>query len=631
MLAALVHRGPDDQGMFSDERVTLGHRRLSIIDTSRAGHQPMACADGTIQIVFNGEIYNFKSERDALVARGRSFHTRTDTEVILALYETYGIAFLSRLRGIFALAIYDRRGGPKREKLLLARDHFGVKPLLYSERSGTILFASELKALLASGLVSKEVSCGALRQLLSLGSVYQPDTLVAGVKALPSAHYLLADRNGTRIERYWGYKNDRIAGLRQKSYQDQVAAFREALKESVRLQMVADVPVGAFLSGGVDSSLIVALMAQIAGGRVKTFSVGFEQGANAIDESHEAAIVARHLATDHTRVLVGSQEAVAHLHQFVRGLDQPSVDGFNSYFVSYAASQAVTVSLSGTGSDEIFLGYPWFAHMRARFGDSPIAPPKSGTQSWLFRLFSGASSHESDDDSVSEFRQAFGGLYHCYGPDWADKLLAPERRAGSPYRRFDQDLAACDELRSGAVLDRAGVLCLNSYTRNQLLRDIDACSMTHSLEVRVPFMDPVIADFALSLPISAKLNANERTLDPNASYDESGVKRIVCDVARKYLPAGLFSQRSKKGFSLPFEDWLRGPLAGLMSDMLSRDATIASGLFDPDAVGQVRQEFLAGRRPWSHPWLLMITEMWMRDVVRASASANTPPAYHATA
>ncbi len=591
--------------------VTLGHRRLAIIDISAAGHQPMSTAGGAIQIVYNGELYNFREERRALEVKGRQFRSQSDTEVVLALYQEYGEDFLARLRGIFALALYDRRGGPGREKLLLARDHFGIKPLLYAEAGGILIFASELKAMLASGRVAREVDGEALRQLLSLGSVIQPRTLLSGVSALPSAHYLIAERAGVRLRRYWSYATDRVLGLRARPYPEQVEEFAQVIGQSVIGQTIGDVPVGAFLSGGVDSSLIAALMAREAGGQVNTFSVGFEDGADAVDESHEAAEVAAILGTRHSRVLVGATEVAAHLDRFVHGLDQPCVDGLNSYFVSYAAAQAATVALSGTGGDEVFLGYPWFAQIGREFGTGPLSGGKR--RGWLRALLAGGPAAASGDGAG--LRETFGRLYHCFGPDPAHGLIAAERREELPRRGFAEDLEAADELRSGGALERAGVLCLNSYTRNQLLRDIDACAMTHSLEVRVPFLDPIVVDFALSLPPAAKMADLTRAASPGASYQESGVKRIVCDVARRYLPAEFFTRRAKKGFILPCADWLRGSLATVLADALSPAAVKNAGLFDADSVAEVIRAFRAGHSHWSRPWLLMIASLWHAQVL----------------
>lgn len=615
MIAAMRHRGPDDTGLFADENVVLAQARLAIIDTSSGGHQPMFSEDGQIVIVYNGEIYNFQAERQQLESRGYVFRTGSDTEVVLKLYQEFGEEFLSRLRGIFALAIYDRRDG--RNSVLLARDQFGIKPLLYTKTSKGIVFASELKGLLASGLIERTVDTQSLQQLLSLGSVYQPATLVAGVKALPAAHFMRIDASGVATKRYWSYGLDRVKGLRGLPYEEQVERFAALMRTSVRRQMVADVPVGAFLSGGVDSSLIVALMAREAGGHIKTFSVGFEAGADAADESHEAAEIATLLETDHSRIEISSRDMVAHLNNFVQGLDQPSVDGLNSYFVSHAAAQQVTVSLSGTGGDELFLGYPWFAAVE-RTIEQTLEGSHGRVNRLLSRLPMGRAlaarmAPQAIDPAL--FQEIFGRQYHCFGPDLAHELLSADGRKSAALRSLAAEIAACDELHHGSFLDRSSVLCLNGYTRNQLLRDIDACSMIHSLEVRVPFLDVDIADFAFSLPTSSKISISEETFNPYASYSQAGVKKIVCDVARRYLPTAFFETRAKRGFSLPYADWLKGPLSGVLNDCLSRQSVIAGGLFDPDAVDRVLADFHQGRRPWSHPWLLMITELWRRQVL----------------
>jgi asparagine synthase (glutamine-hydrolysing) len=287
------------------------------------------------------------------------------------------------------------------------------------------------------------------------------------------------------------------------------------------------------------------------------------------------------------------------------------VDGFNSYFVSYAASRGVSVSLSGTGGDELFLGYPWFGKIQHSVnGTSPFAE-----HSVVGRLLNLLKKEPRAPDAAS-FRELFGLQYHCFGPSEALDLLSSHRSVGIVAHSFAEDLAICDELPHGDWLDRSSVMCLNGYTRNQLLRDIDACSMAHSLEVRVPFLDVNIADFAFSLPVTSKLAMTRRTLDPLASYKESGVKKIVCDVARRYLPQKFFDARGKRGFGLPYEYCLREPLAELLSDTLSQETVRKAGLFDSTTVQRVHHDFLAGRRPWAHPWLLMITELWRQEVLR---------------
>ena len=305
MVGAMHHRGPDDHGVLEDGGVTLGMTRLAIIDTSSGGHQPMQTADGQISVVYNGELYNFREERRLLEQHGHQFRSSSDTEVLLRMYEHYGDDFLLRMRGMFAIAIYDKRRGPGRERLLLARDQMGIKPLAYARVGGRFIFASEIKALIASGLITSEIDPVSLRLLLTYGSVYQPRTILRDVQMLPPAHRLIVEGGREKVERYWSLGLDRRAGLRSRSFDEHVEEVAAVLEESVRLQMVSDVPLGAFLSGGLDSSLLVALMARhVRDGRLKTFSVGFEDEGSHLDETNDAERTARHIGTDHTRVVV---------------------------------------------------------------------------------------------------------------------------------------------------------------------------------------------------------------------------------------------------------------------------------------------------------------------------------------
>jgi asparagine synthase (glutamine-hydrolysing) len=311
MVAAMDHRGPDDSGLFRDNELVLGHTRLAIIDRSMGGHQPMSNADGSVWIIYNGEAYNFHEEREWLKKRGHRFSTASDTEVVLRLYEEHGQKFLGRLRGMFALAIYDRR--PPRPRLLLARDPFGIKPLLYSQIGRSLVFASELKALFASGLVERRIDPVALRLLLVHGSVPQPMSIVAGVQSLLPGHLLTYEGGAMRIERYWSLDTNRYAAIKAQAYPEMVQALRSVLEESVRLQMVSDVPIGAFLSGGVDSGITAALMARLGGKRLKTFSVGFSVEGSSIDETSAAQRLANHIGSDHTRVLVTGRDLLNQL------------------------------------------------------------------------------------------------------------------------------------------------------------------------------------------------------------------------------------------------------------------------------------------------------------------------------
>jgi len=633
MVAALDHRGPDDRGIYQDERVTLGMTRLSVIDLSTGGSQPMSNAQDTIHLVYNGELYNFQSERQIMESKGYSFSSRSDTEVVLHMYEHYGDDFLLRLRGMFALAIYDKRRGPGRERLLLARDQFGIKPLLYTRVAGRLVFASELKALLASGLVEREIDPISLRLLLTFGSVTQPRTMLRGVSMLPPAHFMVVEGDSERVERYWSLETDRHGDLRAQPYDECVAELRRRLEESVRLQMVSDVPVGAFLSGGLDSSLLVALMTKLKNTRVKTFSVGYETEGREVDESGEAARTAEFLGTDHTRVLVRSTDVRDALSHIVASLDQPSVDGVNSYFVSRAARSAVTVAISGTGSDELFAGYYWFTDMVREeslrkssawpaMARSLVAAVARYPALDPFILMRGGSKLLKARNCAG-FTTRYATKFTNFNALDAAHLIAPDlRRQAQAGRSPHYDLHAIDELPYGSTVERITGLCLRGYMNNQLLRDLDAVSMAHSLEVRVPFLDPEVADAALSLPESAKIGNGKVINAGQRSYLEAGTKRILMDVARPLLPEG-FDQAPKRGFVMPFSAWLRGPLREILEDTLSDERVRSRGLLDVQRVSAVRRGFTsapAGQLDWMGPWLLIVLELWCREVLEQSAT-----------
>jgi len=635
MVSALHHRGPDDSGVFEDTGAVLGMTRLAILDTSFSGHQPMLTPDGRIAIVYNGELYNFSEQRSLLEKCGYSFRSTSDTEVALRMYEHYGDDFLLRMRGMFALAIYDKRGGPGRERLLLARDQVGIKPLLYARVKDRLVFASEIKALLASGLISPEVDPVALRLLLTHGAVVQPRTILRGVHMLLPAHRLILEAGyQERVERYWSLGLDRRVDLRARPYQEQVEEVASALQESVRLQMVSDVPLGAFLSGGIDSSLLVAMMAQqVSDHRIRTFSVGFEDEGGEIDESDDAERTSRFIGTDHTRVVVSGVDVRDRISQIAYGLDQPTVDGVNSYFVSLAARRGVTVAISGTGGDELFAGYPCFGQMALDEMRQQSTPWKSLAKSLLASvarrpvLDSIVPMHGGYRFSLWRDRAGFLARYYATNPifesAWTARLLTQGLRSEAEAGRSPHyDLCPIDELSHGSVLERVTGVCVRGYTTNQLLRDIDAASMSHSLEVRVPYLDPVVADVALSLPDGAKMTAlPDSWWGKPASYRAAGTKRILLDIGKDLLPQG-FDTKPKRGFGMPFGFWLKGPLREVLLETLSEQSVGKRGLLDVRAVTAVKDQFLAGAIEWSQPWLLMMIELWAREVLDSSQAKS---------
>jgi asparagine synthase (glutamine-hydrolysing) len=621
MVKAMHHRGPDDRGVFTDSVVSLGMSRLSIIDLSAAAHQPMSNPDKTVWIVYNGETYNFQDERRLLAEKGHEFRSRSDTEVVLRLYEEYGDDFLLRLRGMFALAVYDKRRGPGKERLLLARDQLGIKPLLFTRVGNSLLFASEVKALIASGLVDAEIDPVSLRMLLTYGSVYQPHTILKNVSMLLPAHRLIVEGGAQRVERYWSLGLDRHSLREKADHSELVDRVSSTLEESVRLQMVSDVPIGAFLSGGVDSSLLVGLMTKIAGRRVKTFSVGFEAEGAELDESKEAEETARFLGADHTRVVLTGDDVKNKLDHLIYSIDQPSVDAVNSYFISSTASERVTVAISGTGGDEVFAGYPWFIDM-ARFEKERLSPFLSRLLTGLRRRMHRGSGNGYDQDFITRY----GNNYQIFGPYGTEQLLGPglrmEAQAGQPLRL---DLRAIDELPRARAVERVSALCLRGYTNNQLLRDIDAVSMAHSLEVRVPFLDVPLIDLALSLPAHSKLGEVTETAKPvhEISYRESGCKKILIESGHKLgiLPKDIDLQK-KRGFTMPFDPWMKGPLREFLDDALSDDAVRRRGYLQAEEVSRIRKGFYDGSVHWSQPWLLMVFELWSRKFIDRSSTAG---------
>jgi asparagine synthase (glutamine-hydrolysing) len=394
-----------------------------------------------------------------------------------------------------------------------------------------------------------------------------------------------------------------------------------AVAESLKLQLVSDVPLGAFLSGGVDSSILVALMARQVGDRVKTFSVGFDSEGAAFDESNDAARTAKYLGTDHTHVLVTGRDVRERIFHIACSLDQPTVDGVNSYFISWAARKGVTVAISGTGGDEMFAGYPWFQNMEA---DS-LRP-----RSWRTRMTAYLARQHIFDPILAGsygeglyrtrtqagFLSRYSLQYHIFGSRGAARLLVPAMHTSAKAGWAEHfDLQQIDELSSAGVLERVSALCLRGYTGNQLLRDIDAASMAHSLEVRVPYLDPVLADLVLSLPPKSKSGDGE-TSNPALvnTYRYTGAKKILIDAARSLLPPD-FDVQPKRGFTMPFDAWLKGPLKSVVSDVLSETSVRVRGWFDVTQVQRIQNEHKAGKVPWVEPWLLMMTELWAREIL----------------
>lgn len=581
MTHSMRHRGPDGSGLHLERPCGLAHTRLAIIDTSATGSQPMT-REG-VTLVYNGELYNFQEKRASLETDGITFLGHCDAEVLLALYIRYGVHCVEHLQGMYAFAIWDSR-----EKMLFcARDPLGIKPFLFAMTSKGFVFASELKAILASDMVSRNVNHNALRTLLERGSVTQPENILREVNWLLPGHSLkLRLGESPDINCFRSLRVGTI-DLKGADWPTIVDLCETNLRNVLRRQVVSDVPLGAFLSGGIDSSLLVALMAREQS-NLKTFSVGFESGleTDSEDESDDAAMIARHLGVSHTRVVVHRDEIAFNLRTIAQALDHPTVDGVNSWFVSKIASQELKVAISGTGGDELFAGYPWFEAMQ-----------NFARRSWVRRTVSCFCGET--------FSRTFDAQYRIFDSNTAT-MLSPETQ-----RPIPRD----DPLFNAETLSRVTGLVLSGYTRDQLLADIDTAAMSHGLEVRVPFLDENLLDFALSLPENAKIGFSN-PLAPLGSYAASGAKRLLLEIGSPLLPHG-FAWRKKRGFILPFDAWLRSILFSEMQDILSVDTTTRRGFFNPVIVQNVMEAFLAKKVHWTQPWLLIMTELWAQEILDA--------------
>ena len=623
MMAAMTHRGPDDEGMHATRGAVIGMQRLSIIDLA-GGRQPIFNEAGTIAVVQNGEIYNFRELRAELEGRGHVFRTKSDTEVIVHAYEEWGEECAAHLRGMFAFAVVDtRRETPAGPRLLMARDPLGIKPLYYARVNGALVFASEVRALVASGEVATEISREGLESYLLFGSVAEPVTLVEGVRSLEPGHRMSV-RLGTeageaRPEAYWDF-----AGEAKKAAERSLGPtgsalrmtakerVRERLEDAVRSHLVADVPVGIFLSSGMDSTAIAALASRERAG-IHTFTVVFPE-----QEYSEAAMARRtavRLGTRHEEMLLSGEDLEARLMEAVGALDQPTMDGVNTFFVSWAARQTgLKVALSGLGGDELFGGYSTFQTVPRAERLARVARRLPSAAQKAAAAVAGLGNRDGMGDAKRKMKALWrepAALPHAYF--FARALFAPEQAARLA-RRSSLEVARTawgewmEETACGAreLGEMAGVSCLEmrSYMVNTLLRDTDAVSMSQSLEVRVPLLDTPLVEFVAGLPEKAKRGAK---------------KRLLREALGELLPEEVAGQK-KRTFTFPWEKWLRGGLGRRVREGLEEPAGALETALDGQAVRDVWKEFQAGRTSWSRPWSLFVLNEWVRKNLKAAES-----------
>jgi asparagine synthase (glutamine-hydrolysing) len=595
MCDAMIHRGPDDSGFESRGSATVGVRRLAIFDPAN-GHQPMVTPDGRFTVVFNGAIYNFRALRDELSSTGTVFHTHCDTEVLLGAWERWGEGCLGRLRGMFAFAIWDALS----DTLFLARDPFGIKPLYYRSDGGRLIFCSEIGSMIAGGVFTAEVDPMSVADYLSWFAVPAPWTIYRGVFSLQPGE--LGVFRGGRLEMrtFWAF--DSACGDAEPcaTQGDFTRELRRRLEDSIRSHIAADVPVGAFLSGGLDSAAVVGLMSRATGSRLRTFSIGFEEAG--YSEAGPAEATARHFGTEHqTRILTGA-EVAGGIGSFLSACDQPTGDGVNSYYVSQTArAGGVTVALSGLGGDELFGGYPSFRDLPrlARWLPWWRTLPEALRAPVLERLGRGATRGRKLADFLRLARDMDGlnALQRrVFAAPQVRALLSPEVRAAVGDRpAFHPGLDRLKlELQGRGDFERISAWELRTYMADVLLRDSDVMSMRHSLEMRVPLVDRPLYEWLSRQPAAWK---------DTPRHPKGALAAAVEDL----LPPG-FSGRRKQGFTLPFPHWMRHELRPFVEETFSRESVARSGLFAPEATRALWGGFLSGgdTREWSRVWSLAV-------------------------
>ena len=608
MIEAQAHRGPDAWGAWSDENCALGHRRLSIIDLSEAGRQPMANDREDILITFNGEIYNFQQLRRELESHGRKFRTRTDTEAIIYAYEQWGVDCLAKLRGMFAFGIWDR----KRRRLFLARDRVGKKPLFYAQVGNRFLFASELQGILADREVPRDVAPQAIDAYLGYGYVPAPQTAFKGVYKLPPAHYLTLDFNGQgfdkRVERYWSL--DYGPKLRI-SEEEACVALREKMLDAVRLRMISDVPLGAFLSGGIDSSIVVGLMAMVSGAKVKTFSIGFNEAA--YDETAHARRIAERWQTDHHEFIV-EPDALSILPKLVRHYGEPYADSsaIPTFYVSQLTRRHVTVALNGDGGDESFAGYErYLANYLAERMQS--IPGVTTAARALGRIIPDSINPKSRARHARRFLSVASRPMAERYPRWLKmfqdeakpRLYSPEFR-GMLNGQTDELLKSMFPNGVTApidAVDAAMAVDVSTYLPYDLLVKVDITSMANSLEARSPFLDHEVMEFAARLPLEIKFRGKR-------------LKHLLKVAFADLLPPENVNRR-KMGFGVPVGQWFRGPLRELLRDALLSRQAVQRGYFSETEVGRLVEEHLERRADHSFQlWNLLMLELWHREFLQ---------------
>jgi asparagine synthase (glutamine-hydrolysing) len=589
MCQIIRHRGPDDQGIWTADGVALGMRRLAIIDRSH-GHQPMFTKAGTALVVFNGEIYNYRELRTRLIQRGHRFRTNSDTEVIVHAYDEYGDDCVSHLHGMFAFAIWDKR----RQRLLLARDRFGKKPLNYYWNGKEFIFGSEIKSILQCG-IPKRIDPIALDEFLTYRWVPTPHTIFQGVKKLPAAHILIFENGRVDVKRYWDLPFTQTSEDAERVAIEKIGVL---LRSAVKMRLMSEVPLGAFLSGGVDSSLVVALMSEAMSRPVKTFSIGFAE--EDYSELPYARRVAEYFGTEHHEYVV-RPDVIPILPELVWAYDEPFADAsmLPTYYVSKLAREHVTVALTGDGGDEIFGGYsayrreywisrmPLFARFVLRHGSTLMRDGTRGKNRLRSLL---------NDPAVRSVQYTSSLRHHSRRQMYSTEYFA-HVSDHDPLERQLSEYRAASHLDITARMQRVDARC---YLADDILVKVDKASMINSLETRAPLLDHQLAEYVSSLPPSLRIR-------------RGALKYLLKKFAKEVLPVDILS-RPKKGFGVPLQHWFRGDLTDYAYDLLTSSQAIQRGIFEPRFVKELLDGHNgAGGADYSEPiWALLCLEHWFR-------------------
>ncbi len=601
---AMKHRGPDDEGVFVDSMIALGHRRLSIIDLSAAGHQPMQSYDGRYQIVYNGELYNYKDLKFELnrVVSGSNqqsyfFQTNTDTEVIIAAYIRWGAECVNHFNGMFAFAIWDNQ----KKELFIARDRLGIKPLYYLYTNHVLAFSSELRSLLACELIPRKLDENSLIDYLRYQTVHAPNTIIKGAKMLMPGHYIKANSEKITIHSYWDIKKNINHDANEKSYSEVCKDVNDLLTKAVERRLIADVPFGAFLSGGIDSSAIVGLMSKVSAEKIKTFSVTFDE--TEFSESKYAQLIAKKFNTDHHEIVLKPSDFLKELPNALMAMDHPSGDGPNTYIVSKATKNAgITMALSGLGGDELFAGYDVFKRAmalkkRAWLNSVPHSM-RNASGKILTKVKPGIAS-EKIAELLNQDRINFKTFYPLSRQVLMDSTISSiVKKTELPTNCVSEIIEELQISDFYSQISNVSVAEISTYMQNVLLGDADQMSMALALEIRVPFMDYKLVEYVLGVPDKFK-----STRSP---------KKLLVDSLGDLLPAEVVN-RQKMGFTFPWKEWMKNDLKLFceqkMFSLSKRD------LFNEKGVMKLWNSFLNDdpKVTWARIWHLVVFENWLQE------------------